>query len=445
MSGGWLAGDGQERRLFAALALLCLAAVACGGASAGAPLRLALVELCALPALGLALLATGRDRRLDWGVGLLGLTAAAPLLQLIPLPPAVWRDFAGAAARGEALAAAGVGAGWAPLSLHPEATLGCAVALVAPCAVFLATSQLTIWGRRALGGLWLGAAAAGLGLGVFQLAQPDGGWAYPYAPTNPGSLVGLFANRNHQAAWLLALIPISAALAAPVLRASHVAGRSRTALMAAIFPALAVVALGAVRSRAGILLTAPAVLGAFAVLARGRAPRQRLAVWAAGALAACLAVAVFAAGPLADRFTVQVRPEARADTWPAVAAAAWNAQPFGDGAGSFDRVFRAAEPLDLVGPAFLNHAHNDFLEAWLDTGFVGLALFALFLVWFGSRAAQAWRSGGGGLARASSLATGLLLAASAVDYPLRTETLACLFAFACGCLTASPAAAEAAP
>jgi O-antigen ligase len=444
MSGGWLADDGQERRLLAALALLCAVAIACGGASAGAPLRLALVELCALPALDLALLAAGRDRRLDWGAALLGLIAATPLLQLIPLPPALWRRLAGAAARTEALAAAEVTTGWAPLSLDPVATLGCALSLVAPAAVFLATSQLTTRGRRRLGVLWLAAAAAGLALGLFQLIQPAGGWAYPYAPTNPGSLVGLFANRNHQAAWLLALIPMSAALAAPALRASRLAEGSPAALMAALFPGFAVVALEAIRSRAGILLAAPAVLGALAVLAAGRVPSRKLAICAGAALAAVLAVTVFAAGPLADRFAAQARPEARADTWPTIVTAARAALPFGDGLGSFDRVFRAAEPLDLVGPAFLNHAHNDYLEAWLETGLVGLALLALFLVWFGPRAAHAWRSGGSSLARASSLAVGLLLAASAVDYPLRTETLACLFGFACGCLTTPPAAVDAA-
>lgn len=444
MSGGWLAEDGQERRLLAALALLCLAVVACGGASAGAPLRLAIVELGALPVLGLALVAPGRRVGWDWGVGLLGLIAAAPLVQLIPLPPAAWMHLAGGAARTQALAATGSAPAWAPLSLHPGATLGCVLALLAPGAVFLATTRLTARGRRALGALWLAAAAAGLALGVFQLAQPDGGWAYLYSPTNPGSLVGLFANRNHQGAWLLALIPISAALAAPGLRAARSGRRGAATFMAALFPALALVALAAVRSRAAILLAAPAVLGALAVLAAARVPRRTLGACAIAILAAALAVAAVAASPLADRFAPQARPQARAATWPVVLSAAQDALPLGAGVGSFERMYRAVEPLDLVGPAFLNHAHNDYLELWLETGLAGLALLILFLAWLAPHAMRAWGSGGSSLARGSSLAAGLLLAASAVDYPLRTETLSCLFGFACGCLTRCPPATEAA-
>ncbi|HEY1928956.1 MAG TPA: O-antigen ligase family protein [Caulobacteraceae bacterium] len=439
---GW-ADNGPEGPLLAGLSLLCLAAVSLGGASAETPFRLALVELCALPVLAAAFLSGTLAPRSDWGVGVLGLIVVTPLMQLVPLPSGVWSQLAGGAARWNALATVGIAPGWAPLSLYPAATLGCALALVAPAAVFLATSQLTIRGRRTLGILWLATAAAGLVLGLVQLSQPDGGWAYPYATTNVGSLVGLFANRNHQAAWLLALIPISAALAAPGLAGSGLPGQSRAVVIGALFPLLAITALGAVRSRAGIILAAPAAFGALAVLAASRVPRRTLALMGAVTLAAGAAVAVLAGGPLIDRFVDQPRPEARTQIWPAVIEAGRQVMPLGSGVGSFERLYRAAEPLDLVGPAFLNHAHNDYLEAWIETGVVGLVLLALFLLWFGQRSARAWGPGGSSLARASSLAAGLLMAASAVDYPLRTETLACLFAFACGCLTTPPVPAPA--
>src|SRR5271156_191024 len=45
-------------------------------------------------------------------------------------------------------------------------------------------------------------------------------------------------------------------------------------------------------------------------------------------------------------------------------------------------------------------------------------------------------AGGGGMAAACTLLVALLLAHSTVDYPLRTETLAVLFAFACATLAA---------
>lgn len=433
-----MADNGATRSLLAATTLACVAAIAWGGASSGAPIRLALVELCSLPALALALLAAARKRRLDWGAGVVGLIAVTPLLQLVPLPPAVWRRLAGGDARLEALTAAGFAPGWEPLSLFPAATVGCALAVVAPVAVFLATAQLRVEGRRMLGAVWLVGAAAGLVFGIVQLSQPNPGWAFLYATTNPDSLVGLFANRNHQAAWLLALLPISAALAAPGLVGSSSRKRVPALALGVLFPLVAVGALAAVRSRAGILLAIPAAAGALAVLAGLRPPRRTLAILAIAPVIAVAAVAAFASGPMLDRFATQSRPEARADVWPVVLDAGRQAMPFGSGAGSFDRAYRSAEPLDLVGPAFLNHAHNDYLEVWVETGLVGIALLAASLAWIVLRAARAWSPAGNPLARASSVSAGLLLAASVVDYPLRTETLACLFAYACGCLASPP-------
>ena len=71
----------------------------------------------------------------------------------------------------------------------------------------------------------------------------------------------------------------------------------------------------------------------------------------------------------------------------------------------------------------------------METGIVGAALFAAFAGWLALRSVAIWRgraaSTRADLAAACTLLAGLLLAHSLVDYPLRTETLAVLFAFAC--------------
>jgi O-antigen ligase len=280
-------------------------------------------------------------------------------------------------------------------------------------------------------------------LGAVQLSEPSGGPAYPYATTNVGSLVGLFANRNHEAGLLLALIPLAAALALGRSRVSPTDGRRAPArlgrwrsLVAGVFALSALLALGAVRSRAGVLLAAPALVGALAVLARGGLSRRGLALAAAAALAVVAAVALFALTPIIDRFGAPLAEEARFEAVPTVVAQARAFAPLGAGVGAFEPVFRAAEPLAMLGPTFLNHAHDDYLELWLETGVLGVALILAFLAWFALAAARAWRRGGGALERAASVSILLLLVQSAVDYPLRTETLAGLFAFACGCLVA---------
>ncbi len=433
--------------LFGCALALTLAGALFGGASRENPLRLAAVELMALPLLVLALRHAPPGRLARAGQVLLALAILVPLLQLIPLPPALWLAAPGRGVRAQALAAAGLPIGWAPLSLFPAATLGCALALAAPAAMFLASQLMAEAQRRRLAAVWLASGAVGLMLGAFQLVEPAGGPAYPYATTNLGSLVGLFANRNHEAGFLLALVPFAALLAAA--RPSAGAPRRRrdrgaaprlawAPVAAGLFGAVALVALGVVRSRAGVLLALPAVLGAFAVMIRERAPRPILIAGLAGAAASVLAVALFAAGPIVDRFVGQTGQEGRFVAAPVVVRAGLPFQPLGAGLGAFDRVYRAAEPLEMVEPAFFNHAHDDYLELWLEAGWAAVALIVLFLAWFAVAARRAWTRAGEGTARAGSVAILVLLAQSAVDYPLRTQTLACLFAFACGALAARP-------
>ena len=255
------------------------------------------------------------------------------------------------------------------------------------------------------------------------MTQVDGGWAYPYAQTNTGSLVGWFANRNHEAAMLLALIAPAAILAA---------SRDWTRWIGGGFLLLAIVAIGAVGSRAGIVLAAPVVVLTGLVLLRHRGwARRRWAVAGFLALAAvsALTVALLAATPILNRFGPDTGPEFRYRAWPLIWREASLHLPFGSGVGSFDRVYRAIEPLWFVGPKFFNHAHNDYLEIWLESGWFGAAALAAVATWFAVAATRAWSPRGSSLARAASVGVLALAAMSWSDYPLRTEAAATLFAF----------------
>src|SRR5262249_19618616 len=99
---------------------------------------------------------------------------------------------------------------------------------------------------------------------------------------------------------------------------------------------------------------------------------------------------------------------------------------------------------------YANHAHNDFLELWLNTGVVGLVLVGMFIVWLMLRAVEVWRSppvNGASeldwtLARAATIIVALLIAHSFVDYPLRTGGIMAIMAFACALLIDPPTDAE---
>jgi O-antigen ligase len=160
---------------------------------------------------------------------------------------------------------------------------------------------------------------------------------------------------------------------------------------------------------------------------------------AAAAALAVAAVSLFALTPLLARFDRAGSDLNRGQFWPVVIDAARSFAPLGAGIGSFDRVFAAVEPLTMVGPRYLNHAHNDFLETWLEAGWPGLAAVGAFLLWLILANLRAWRSPSA-LARAAGASVALLLAFSFPDYPLRTEALAVFLAFCCGIMAAPPKA-----
>jgi O-antigen ligase len=80
----------------------------------------------------------------------------------------------------------------------------------------------------------------------------------------------------------------------------------------------------------------------------------------------------------------------------------------------------------------VNHAHNDFLEIWLESRWVGAAIASVMLFAFIWQGLRVWfRSAAHSvdavmLARAAWIGLLLLLLHSLVDYPLRTTALSAL-------------------
>jgi O-antigen ligase len=416
-----------------------------GGASQANALALMTVELASLPLLYLAvrrLVAKPLPRGALWALILLGAAALVPLLQLIPLPPAIWERLPGHGPEAEALRLANLVGGSQPLSLTPEVTWRSFLALAPPAAMFLGALSLTGRQKRLMALVWLAIATASLVLGVLQMISGLESPLYLYSITNPGAAVGLFANRNHHAAFIYALTPFAAVFAAE-LRRGATDRRAVIPVLAALFVPLAIVGIGVINSRAGIVLMATALLGALAVAFRTGGLGRR---WVGAALVggvsllAVGAVAFFAFGPILDHFSaLKSESEVRLDAWPIVLKAADQVLPFGGGIGSFETLYRSVEPLAQVGPAYFNHAHNEYLEVLLEAGWLGVILIAIFLAWLVRTVWRVWsrpaRSPDSGLSAAATIAPLLLLAHSVVDYPLRTEAIAVLFAFCCAAIT----------
>jgi O-antigen ligase len=370
---------------------------------------------------------------------LLGLLALLILAQLVPLPPSLWTGLPGRAPFTEAAIALG-GQPWRPISVTPDLTLGSLLALLVPLTVLVGFAGIRPDQRTALIPLTIGAAVLSAVLGIVQFAGGQGAAnLYERALDVPN---GLFANRNHHAAFLAsALILVSTWLRLP----AHARWQRRRYWAGGLIAFLLLAVVIATGSRSGTLLAFLALLYTAATVLRTPSkalnPRKTLLLRAAFAIAALLLIGfmllVGRAVSLDRLFGFDPAGEQRIRAFPTLIAMLRDFLPVGSGFGSFDPVFRMYEPDELLHPGYFNHAHNDWLELALTGGVPALLLLAVFIVWAGWRLYSSFRmpaSGPALRARGGGLVLLVLAAASVSDYPLRTPILAALLALACAWL-----------
>lgn len=443
MSHSWMRQVGRWDKAAVATLALLLICLLFGGASQKHAVRLTIVELVALPMIGLAALRAWDQSvwtRHRFAISILLSAAAIPLVQLIPLPPAVWGALPGRGDGVLALEIAGLSPGWVPMSVAPDLTWRSFLALLPAAAVFLG-ALLTggTYHRNYVHLLFLGLAVSFL-LGLAQVLV--GGPVYPWPTTTQGTVAGLFANRNHLATFCLVVLPLAAAVIGAASRQGP-DGRLAFAVGIAVV-AVAVVTVAATQSRAGIGLLGPSLVFS-ALIVRAAAGRARFSPAALGLSAAAgaglILVAVLGLGPILDRFDSSAPPEARFERWPTVVVAAEGHLPMGAGFGSFERVYWTVETLEELDPTSLNRAHNEYLESWVEGGWLSVAVLIAFLIWFGRRAWSAWSAPPGAtadMARAASVGLLMILMHSAVEYPLRTVALMAVFALLAAILELGP-------
>jgi O-antigen ligase len=426
---------------FLVIAFFCVALIA--GGSGSAPLSGAVVRIASIPVLGLALWRIGggaASARAIWPglivVGVFGLL----LVQRIPLPPDVWTRLPGRDVAADVYRAAAIPLPWLPISLTPHETWDATLGLLPAAAMFCAALTLNLRARWTLALIIVLMAVAAIGLGMLQVLGGEGSPLRFYAFTNRDSAVGFFANRNHQAALLVCAIPFAAAIAATI--PSEPGPRSLFRAIAILaFALIIVVGIGVTRSRAGVLLLGPAFVGAVLIALRGRlagASGRRdwtpVAAISAAIVLGVVLVATFSLTPLANRFQSPLAEDARAVFTPTTIAAGATFAPFGSGVGSFVPIYQTFERPETVTSFYANHAHNDYVEVWLEAGWAGVALVGLFVLWWAAASIRTLLgpdSPQSALALAGAVAVGALLAHSVVDYPLRTPALSTLFALAC--------------
>lgn len=356
--------------------------------------------------------------------------AALALLQLIPLPPAIWQALPGRSFFAEAAEASGISQPWRPLSLVPGATANAAASLIVPVAMLVFMAGLSSKERVWLPGLILAFVAMAMFVGLLQFsgAAIDN----PFINDIPGQVSGSFANRNH-----LALFLALGCLLAPVwafLDGRRPGWRAPVALGLVLLFALTILASG---SRTGLLLGGLGIVLGLVMIQRGiRQALGRYPRWVfpalIGGLGAAIAISVLvsiAAGRAVsiDRaLALDVSQDMRARALPTVVEMVRLFFPFGSGLGGFDPVFRIHEPFGFLAPTYHVHAHNDFLEIALDAGLPGILLLAAAIAWWAWASVRAWRAGSSPRYAIPKLGSAMLLLvfiASIFDFPARTPMI----------------------
>lgn len=409
-----------------------------GGSSRADALSQPVVRLLSIGAIAASVVIyAGRDARpLRLPLLFVGGFAAVMSAQLIPVPPDWWGAFPPRDSFIPVLREVGLADVFRPLSLNPDGTVNALLALLPVLAIILTAAQASVLAHsRAVGVILLVAfVSAVLGLGQIYAGKP-----YFYSPTNEGSAVGLFANRNHFALLLAACFPLLALwVRMGQGSAQAVMTRRWLALCAgiAIFPLL--VASG---SRAGLLL---GLVGAacslllvrreVASLLSGGKRALFVVVPIMAGIAAIALMLVFSRAESVDRLFADDNEDARVTILPHTLAMARDFLPWGSGGGSFISAFKVYEPHDILTRFYVNNAHNDPVQMIIEYGVFGFALMAVFLVWYLRRGWSAWQSrmpGNRAFAQAGTIVIFLSITASIVDYPLRTPALSGLFALAC--------------
>lgn len=434
----------QDRLLLGAACVLLCATFVSGGSSQESNAGMLIARLLAIPVLLLAFWAAQRRGALSharWSLVALAFVASIPLMQLLPLPEWLWISAPARQLLQRDLAEAGVSNIHYHWSLSPGATERDVFSLLPGAALFVAAIALGAEAHRRLYWLVMALGFFSVVLAVAQMGAGQDSILNLYPQWVP-AMGGIFANPNHQAA--------SVAIALVLAISMLLDARSRTRrgenvhTLQWIFAALIVMfvlTVPMIGSRAGPILCI--VSAVVVTLSSGVAPAQRVREHRGAQLILCLAAAVLLVGVYAAfNWTAGTKIDViRSTLTHQTAAIGYTHAPLGGGFGGFVALFDQGVDDSLLGGEYINSAHNDYAQLWLEGGVVAIAGMLMVLIWLAAslRRLLALHPKSSSRNRGFAAATAMLVIIlhSWVDYPLRTPALMAVFALMAGVLAGS--------
>ncbi len=293
----------------------------------------------------------------------------------------------------------------------------------------------TAW--RKMLGLLVILCLGNLALAFAQEAAGQSSYLNPYPAFSP-SMGGIFANHNHQADLLAVGLMLVAVFLLDNWKQKGDSQRSFGKIGALAFVGLIfALALPLVGSRAGVIVAMVMLMAA--LLTSGLPAWQsfrRKPVHLLGALATLI---IFVAGLLAAQAWMQVDigvEGSRHTLAKETLRIGGEHAPLGSGVGTFVPAFQQgasdAVPLD----SYVNNAHNEYAQWWLEAGIAGalLVLFSLAALIGALLALLRQRPGSTTrvVGMAAMMGIGVIVLHSTVDYPLRTQAMSAIFGILAG-------------
>lgn len=435
------------------LAVLLALAIVLGGYGVNAGLRNFVVQLAAILVIALhpQAFALFFLRRPSTLTVLVLLSVLVPLIQLIPLPPALWMALPGRDMVVSSLAASGIDMAasppWFPISLAPSRTLVAAVGTLVPLAVIVVGSVLPAERRRWLAGTVVLTAWVVIAFGLKRLLNPT---AYDLAHATGAARIdrlgGLIANSNTAALFFVSCLLLMIAFIPRRKPGQHGAAAYADTWKILLHMACAVMLVLCTfltKSRTGtVLLILPlGLLGlkAFAsrftsndAAARRSAflTRTILAIAVVGAVALTVTASTTGGrlGAAFDRLgsgDTGKRAEIHLDALQAVKRY-W---PIGSGMGTLDEVFQVDESLEHLSPRRTGRAHLEYYELALEAGPAALAIAASWLLWLLVATWKALRTWDWAALAGAAILAGCAMQ-SLMLFPLRTQSMLAVAALA---------------
>lgn len=359
-------------------------------------------------------------------------------IQILPLPPSLWTTLPKRDVIAEIDRLSGLEAIWRPISLVPFRGISSIFSLIVPSAALLLALAMK-WSSRLLFFAIVGIGLIDAAFGLLQVLGGSRSIFYMYSFSSNGAPAGIFANENHSAVFSAIVLLILTRLALEARDNDDPSWVRLSFAPAFLFIFLAVLVTG---SRAGFLAVIGALVASILMMwpqlhwssvgRSGVVTRQSWRDPARIALAGCvvaimlvvLAFVWFEQVPAIEDILVRSSFEdLRWSLLPILSQMASDHWMFGTGLGSFEAVYRFYEPTALLLPAYINHAHNDWLQFAIEGGLPAVTLLIGLLAWVIRGVALAGRGtpqrGGRLVFWVACIA--IVTAASFVDYPLRTS------------------------